>query len=115
MKVSIALATYNGAKYLKQQLDSFQAQTCLPDELVVCDDCSKDNTVEILEEFKETASFIVIIIQNESNLGYTGNFEKAISLCSGNLIFISDQDDVWFNNKIETIDGNIKIVPPFDG
>lgn len=103
MKVSIALATYNGAHYLKQQLDSIQAQTHLPDELVVCDDCSEDSTVKILKEFKDTASFFVNIIQNKSNLGYTGNFEKAISFCTGELIFVCDQDDFWFRKKIETM------------
>lgn len=100
MKISIAMATYNGAKYLQEQLDSFVAQTRQPDELVVCDDVSTDTTVDILESFRQQAPFTVRIYRNEKNLGYIKNFEKALSLCTGDIIFLSDQDDVWFNNKI---------------
>ena len=104
MKISIAMATYNGAKYLQEQLDSFVAQTRKPDELVVCDDCSVDETVAILHHFAETAPFEVRIFVNENNLGYGQNFGRALSLCRGDLIFLSDQDDVWLNQKIETIE-----------
>lgn len=101
MRISIAMATYNGAKYLQEQLDSFLYQTRQPDELVVCDDGSTDATLEILEAFREQAPFDVRIYHNESNLGYIKNFEKALSLCTGDIIFLSDQDDVWFCNKVE--------------
>lgn len=104
MKISIAMATYNGAKYLQEQLDSFILQSRLPDELVVCDDGSSDETVDILKEFASIASFTVRVICNKNNLGYTKNFEKALSLCSGDLIFLSDQDDVWFKNKLEVVE-----------
>lgn len=100
MKISIAMATYNGAKFLQEQLDSFQHQSRLPDELVVCDDGSTDSTLSILESFAAQASFEVRIVRNECNLGYARNFEKALSLCTGDLIFLSDQDDVWFCNKL---------------
>lgn len=103
MKVSIAMATYNGEKYLWEQLESFLRQTRLPDELVVCDDCSTDHTVDILEDFVKIAPFPVCIFQNEANLGYSGNFGRAISLCQGDVIFLSDQDDVWFPEKIEIV------------
>lgn len=103
MKISIAMATYNGAKYLKEQLDSFVVQTLLPDELVVCDDGSKDETVEILQSFAELAPFDVHIHCNPKNLGYAQNFNRALSLCSGEMVFLSDQDDVWFPDKIKTI------------
>ena len=103
MKVSIAMTTYNGASYLEQQLDSFLCQERLPDQLVVCDDGSVDNTIKILEEFAERAPFQVFIGINDVNLGYVKNFEKAISLCDGDIIFFSDQDDVWLKNKISDV------------
>lgn len=105
MKISIAMATYNGAEYLQQQLDSFIAQTRQPDELVVCDDGSSDATLFILHCFAQKAPFEVHIYQNEANLGYAKNFEKAISLCSGDIIFLSDQDDYWFREKIAILVG----------
>jgi glycosyltransferase involved in cell wall biosynthesis len=103
VKVSIAMATYNGARYIREQLDSFTIQTRLPDELVVCDDCSTDETVAIVEEFARTAPFNVRIYRNETNLGFTKNFEKSILSCSGDIIFLSDQDDIWYKNKIDKI------------
>lgn len=104
MKISIAMATYNGAKFLREQLDSFSAQTRLPDELVVCDDGSKDATLAILDAFAATAPFAVRVIRNPENLGFMRNFEKAISLCEGDIIFVSDQDDVWFPEKLATVE-----------
>lgn len=104
MKISIALATYNGAAYLRGQLDSYIAQERPPDELVVCDDASSDNTVFILESFKKNAPFQVRLINNKTNLGFTKNFEKALSRCTGDLIFLSDQDDVWFPEKIRFVE-----------
>lgn len=100
MKISIAMATYNGAKYIQEQLDSFLAQTRLPDELVVCDDGSNDATIEILERFKQDAPFYVRIFQNDVNLGHEKNFGKVIDLCEGDIIFLSDQDDVWLPSKL---------------
>ena len=95
------MATYNGEKYILEQLESFVNQTRRPDELIISDDCSKDKTIDILNEFKENAPFDVKIFKNKVNLGYTQNFNKALQLCSGDLVFLSDQDDVWFENKIE--------------
>jgi glycosyltransferase involved in cell wall biosynthesis len=101
--VSIALCTYNGAQFLNDQLESFLAQTRLPDELVVTDDCSTDKTIEALEAFAISAPFKVRIFRNDTNLGSTRNFERAISLCEGDVIFLSDQDDVWMPGKIERV------------
>ncbi len=99
--ISIALCTYNGEKYIKEQLESIINQSLPPDEIIICDDCSKDNTeVEVksvLENWKGSWKFII----NEKNLGYKKNFEKAISLCKGDIIFLSDQDDVWLSLKIK--------------
>ena len=104
MNLSIALGTYNGAVYLKEQLQSFAAQTRIPDELVISDDQSTDNTVRLIEEFVATARFPVSLSVNESNLGIAKNFEKAISLCRGDVILLSDQDDVWHSDKLESVE-----------
>ena len=103
MKTSIALCTYNGEKFLKEQLESFLIQTQLPDELIICDDYSTDSTVEILKDFENYSPFFVQIEINQKQFGVVKNFEKAISLCTGDLIFLSDQDDVWLPEKIEII------------
>jgi glycosyltransferase involved in cell wall biosynthesis len=104
--ISIALCTFNGDKYLLEQLNSILSQTRLPDELIVCDDLSSDKTVEILQSFRSNAPFLVKIFVNESNLGSTKNFEKAISICSGDLIALSDQDDIWSSKKLEVIENH---------
>jgi glycosyltransferase involved in cell wall biosynthesis len=98
------MATYNGATYLKEQLNSFLRQTRQIDELVVCDDGSTDDTLVLLEDFRHQAPFQVHIHHNEVNLGFTQNFNKALLKCSGSLIFLSDQDDVWFDNKVDVIE-----------
>lgn len=97
------MATYNGERYLQEQLDSFLNQTRQPYELVVTDDCSSDRTIEILNSFAKQAPFQVRLYINNFNLGYSRNFEHAINLCRGDIIFISDQDDVWFPEKVETV------------
>ncbi len=100
MKLSIALATCNGQRFLRDQLNSFLSQTRRPDELVVCDDRSNDQTPGILTEFCELAPFPVRIIQNERRLGIIKNFEQAVGLCGGDVIFLSDQDDSWAPEKL---------------
>lgn len=102
-KISIAMATYNGSKFLFEQLESFSKQTRQPDELVVCDDGSTDQTLEILYKFQEDAPFEVKILKNSENLGVGRNFAKALSHCSGDILFMSDQDDFWFESKLERI------------
>jgi glycosyltransferase involved in cell wall biosynthesis len=97
--VSIALCTYNGAAYLKEQLDTLINQTYPNCEIIIVDDCSKDNTVEILKQYAESHHQIKLYINSE-NLGYTKNFEKAIGLCNGEYIALCDQDDIWDKNKI---------------
>lgn len=99
MKISIALCTYNGAKYLTEQLESLKNQTVRADEVIVCDDGSTDNTINILKKYEDILSIKLFV--NEKSLGVTKNFEKAISLCSGDIIFLCDQDDIWEKNKIE--------------
>jgi glycosyltransferase involved in cell wall biosynthesis len=100
-KISIALCTYNGEKYLKEQLDSFLRQKLLPYEIVVCDDVSTDSTVEILEDFSRTAPFPVRIYRNDHNIGLNKNFSKAASLCTGDYVAFSDQDDIWLPDRLD--------------
>lgn len=99
--ISVALCTYNGEEFLPKQLDSIKQQTKPIHELVVCDDGSRDATIEILEKFRKSVNFPVIIHQNSSNLGSSKNFEQCLQKCSGEIIFLCDQDDVWMPNKVE--------------
>lgn len=103
-RISIAMATYNGEQFIRQQLDSLANQSLLPVELVVTDDCSTDTTLQILEEFSKTSPFPVRVHRNLSRLGYRENFLKAASLCTGELIAFCDQDDVWLLEKLATME-----------
>ena len=98
--VSIALCTYNGEAYLREQLDSIVNQSYPAIELIAVDDCSSDNTLKILEEYAADYPFIQVFVNSE-NLGYIRNFEKALGLCNGDFIALSDQDDIWDSKKIE--------------
>lgn len=98
-KVSIAMATYNGERFLRQQLESLLNQTIKPYEILIVDDCSSDGTIDILKEYQERD--LVKLQINESNLGVNKTFEKSMRLCSGEYIMFCDQDDVWFPNKVE--------------
>jgi glycosyltransferase involved in cell wall biosynthesis len=101
--LSIAMCTYNGARFLPEQLGSIAAQTRLPDELVVCDDRSTDESAEIVRNFARHAPFPVQLEINEENLGSTKNFEKSIELCQGEIIVLADQDDIWHPEKLSRI------------
>lgn len=94
------MCTYNGDRYLHEQLESIATQVLLPHELVVCDDCSSDSTLQILEAFAQNAPFQVRIFRNEVNLGYVKNFEQAVRLCEGDAVALSDQDDIWYPQKL---------------
>ena len=112
MKISVALCTYNGEKFLLEQLESIMNQSVKPDEIIICDDFSNDSTLKILRNYESNYANIIKVLQNQKNLGFVKNFEKAVSLCSGDIIFLSDQDDIWVENKIEimmrTFDENPK-------
>ncbi len=95
------MATYNGGRFLREQLDSFLAQTRLPNELVVSDDCSTDDTLQIVQAFAKRAPFDVVMMQNVCRMGCSANFSRALMNTKGDLIFLSDQDDVWFPIKLE--------------
>jgi glycosyltransferase involved in cell wall biosynthesis len=102
--LSVAMCTYNGARFVGAQLASVAAQTRVPDELVVCDDRSTDETFEIVRDFAATAPFRVRLQVNEANLGSTGNFARALSLCDGELIALCDQDDAWLPSKLARLE-----------
>jgi glycosyltransferase involved in cell wall biosynthesis len=99
--LNIAMCTYNGAAYVRQQLESFAAQTRRPDELLVCDDRSTDDTMSIVRDFAAEAPFPVHMHVNEQNLGLNQNFANALNMSDGDAVFFSDQDDVWRPEKIE--------------
>ena len=97
MRISVAMCTYNGAEFLPAQLESIFAQTRAADEIVVCDDGSTDKTKSLIPDN-------VIFHENEKNLGTVKNFELAIGLCTGDVIVLSDQDDVWRPDKLQLIE-----------
>lgn len=101
VSVSLAMATFNGARYIRRQLDSLAAQTHLPSELVVTDDGSTDETLKLVEDFAASAPFPVLVQRNETRLGYRANFFRAAMLCNSDLIAFCDQDDIWDPRKIE--------------
>jgi glycosyltransferase involved in cell wall biosynthesis len=97
------MATYQGAAFVGEQLESIANQTRLPDELIVSDDRSVDTTVEIIERFATRSPFSVRLLRNDENLGFSRNFERALAETDGDLVFLSDQDDIWFPEKIERV------------
>lgn len=106
--VSVALCTHQGAPFVVQQLESVLDQTRPPDEVIVSDDASTDGTVERVEEVVRGAAVPVRVRCNPSPVGFRRNFERAVGQCSGGIIFLADQDDVWFREKIEIM------LPVFD-
>lgn len=99
--VSIALASYNGAAFIKRQIDSILEQSYSPIEIIVSDDCSTDGTFEILKEYESNKQ--IFLVQNATRQGYVKNFENAINLCKGHWIALADQDDWWEKDKIKIL------------
>ena len=104
--ISIAMTTYNGEAFLQAQLDSILSQSYKEFELVICDDNSSDKTWAILFEY-EKKDKRVRIFRNEQNIGFVKNFEKAVSLCTGDYIALSDQDDIWEKKHLEVLLHNL--------
>ena len=98
---SVCLASYNGELFIRDQIQSILSQINFDDELVISDDGSKDKTIEIIKSFKD--SRIKLIYNKSGRHGYTANFENAINYCKGDIIFFSDQDDVWLNTKYNDV------------
>ena len=103
--VSVCMATYNGEKYIYQQTKSILDQLCEHDELIVSDDGSNDNTIQILESFKDNR---IKIYYNTGDKGPNMNFENALKKVNGSFIFLADQDDIWFDTKIKTMVSYLK-------
>ena len=103
MTLSVALCTHNGEKYIRKQLESILEQELQVNEIIISDDNSTDKTWSILKQLQKQYPNILKIFKNEINLGVVKNFENAIDNCSGDLIFLSDQDDIWFKNKTRNI------------
>lgn len=102
--ISVALCTYNGEKYIEKQLESIIAQTIPINEIIICDDGSSDNTINIIHgTVKKYPNIVSKIIVNKDRLGVRRNFEKALNICNGNIKILSDQDDIWFPKKVEFI------------
>ena len=105
--ISVAIAAYNGEEFISAQLDSILNQTVEVTEIVICDDNSTDKTWDIVQSYREKYPELFKIFRNDKNSGCSGNFEKALFCCSGDIIFLADQDDVWQENKVE------KMLQPF--
>lgn len=113
LKISVAMATYNGANYVEQQIESILSQTLLPEEIIICDDASIDNTSQIIKKYEQNP--IIKFYQNEKRIGLIENFKKAVSLTNkNNYVALSDQDDIWLPDKLalsakslKEIDSNI--------
>jgi glycosyltransferase involved in cell wall biosynthesis len=111
-RLSISLCTFNGARFLPEQLASLLAQTRKPDELVVCDDHSTDDSLELIRQFAATAPFEVRLHIQEKNLGWAANRQDSYSRCHGEFIAVCDQDDVWDANKLEVMTEALDVKPP---
>jgi glycosyltransferase involved in cell wall biosynthesis len=105
--VSIALCAYNGKKFLEQQIDSILNQSYKNIELIIVDDNSTDNTIDIINRYIKYDNRIRLY-KNSKNIGFIKNFEKAISLCTGEYICLCDQDDIWLKDKVKILVENIK-------
>lgn len=102
-KISVAMGIYNGEQYIEEQLRSILKQTRPIDEVILCDDGSTDNTAAIVQRFivKNGLETGWHLIRNQENKGYPANFYYAMSLCTGDIVFLADQDDIWSETKVE--------------
>jgi glycosyltransferase involved in cell wall biosynthesis len=112
-KVSVCLASYNGEKFIHEQIESILSDLGQSDELIICDDGSTDRTCSIIQSFNDAR---ITLIHNKKNLGYARNFEKLISLTTGDYIFLADQDNIWLKGKVQKVlsvfeeDNSIRLV-----
>lgn len=114
MRLSVAMCTYNGAGFLPVQLQSLLRQGRRLDQIVICDDCSSDGTSELLHAFVLEAGHVGVYVElhfNQVNLGYVKNFEKALRLCDGDVVFLCDQDDVWREDRVEMFEREFRANP----
>jgi hypothetical protein len=111
MKISVAMCTYNGAEFLPAQLQSIITQSRPPDQIIICDDGSTDNTQPIVKKFANESAIPITLHINPQNLGSVKNFERAITLCTGDVIALSDQDDVWHSDKLQLFESVLNNSP----
>jgi glycosyltransferase involved in cell wall biosynthesis len=104
--VAVVVATYNGATYLRQQLESIVQQTYKPSQIIIVDDDSLDDTLQVANNFAAHHPE-VMVVQNETRLGYIKNFEKGMLIATASYVALSDQDDIWMPHKLETLLANI--------
>ena len=114
-RISVAMAAYNGESYLSEQIESILRQTFPVAEIVVCDDCSTDNTFPILKRYSERFPSLFRVFRNEKRVGVSCNFERAVSLTTGDIVFLSDQDDVWLPEKVERMTALLEASPGAEG
>jgi glycosyltransferase involved in cell wall biosynthesis len=106
MKVSVCMATYNGEKYIEDQIDSIICQLSLEDELIISDDSSTDNTISIIKKYNDSR---IKLIENQLFKNPIYNFENALTHATGDFIFLSDQDDIWDKDKIAIMQKYLQI------
>jgi glycosyltransferase involved in cell wall biosynthesis len=111
MRLSVAMCTYNGAAFISEQLRSILSQERPPDEMVVCDDGSDDDTASLLRAISDQAPFPLRVFSNERRLGPAKNFERAILHCDGDIIVLSDQDDIWRPEKLKKLEAAFESNP----
>ena len=105
MKISVCMATYNGEKYIKEQLESILNQSLPVDEIIISDDSSTDNTVRIIKDLNESR---IVLLENNKFRSPIFNFENALNNATGSVIFLSDQDDIWMTDKVRILNENLK-------
>lgn len=103
--ISLVMAVYNGEQYIVQQLDSIKNQTLVPDEVIIHDDRSTDNTVSIIADYIKENNLKWSVVVNDVNQGYSKNFSNLIKEAKGDIVFLADQDDIWLLDKIEKMVG----------
>lgn len=110
--ISVVMTTYNGTRFLKEQLDSIRDQTLPPDEVLILDDCSTDGTQQLVQDYMDTNHLATWrLIVNETNVGWRQNFKNGFDLAQGDLIFPADQDDIWHPDKIERMSQVMNVHP----
>jgi len=100
-KISVVMATYNGEKFVREQIKSILNQTLVPNEIIISDDASNDRTSDTLIEYQKKYPALIEIILNKSNVGFVKNFERALLNATGDFIALSDRDDVWMPEELK--------------
>ena len=111
MRVSVAMAAYNGELYIREQMDSILNQNVLPDEIVISDDNSNDSTCSILEDYRAKYKNVEIKLLKNPGKGISSNFENAIRNTTGDIVFLCDQDDLWLPDKVRVIKEIMETAP----